>query len=51
MRAIEEQNSEKRKKIVDLKQKLRDVTKNELPSDLQYLQYYYPLVFAEIEKL
>jgi hypothetical protein len=51
MRAIEEQNSEKRKKIVDLKQKLRDVTKNELPSDLQYLQYYYPSVFTEIEIL
>lgn len=51
MRAIEEQNSEKRRKIVDLKQKLRDITKNELPSDLQYLQYYYPLVFTEVEKL
>jgi hypothetical protein len=51
MRAIEEQNSEKRNKIVKLKQRLRDFTQNELPSDLSYLLYYYPQIFTEVESL
>lgn len=48
MRALEEGNSSEVSKIVDFKNKLRNLTQEDLPNSESELLYYYPNCISEV---
>ena len=51
MKSLEQNDNELRSAIVNAKQKLRDVTSQEMPNTWQELLYFYPNTFLEVQQL
>jgi len=48
MKSLEDDDSNKKSKVIELKNKLRDVTKENLPDSWEQLLVYYPAIFSEV---